>query len=361
MLGALAARLPLSYIVINLDPIAFQFGSLTIRWYGIGYVIAISVALWALLRYADAMGVPRDHIWSIFIWAAIAGLVGGRLYYVIQQPDLVDKYLKQPINIIAVWQGGMAFFGAIFLGAPTAAYMAWRKGISPWLGLDMGGFFAAIGQMFGRMGNLVNGDIVGYPVGHPIIPGAVCTQAPCFAFIPDPHVLPWATVYTNPLSFVADHTIPYQPSAAYEIIINLIALAILWPLRFILPRRVRTGAFFSLYVAFYAIGQFIVFFARSNIFVSFLGLDTLKQAQWTAIFTFIGITLVYFLVIHRFSAVWTFDRANPLPLDAGPGYAASHAAAASTLPASAPAEGASSASPNPESSTPVRPRGAAGG
>jgi phosphatidylglycerol---prolipoprotein diacylglyceryl transferase len=351
MLGAFAARLPLSYIVINLDPIALQLGNLTVRWYGIGYVVAISVALWALLRYADAMGVAREHIWSIFIWAAIAGLVGARLYYVIQQPDLVEKYLKQPGNILAVWNGGMAFFGAIFLGAPTGAFMAWRRGISPWLGLDMGGFFAAIGQMFGRLGNLVNGDIVGYAAGHPTIPQAVCTQAPCIAFVPDPHVLPWATAYLNIGSFVTQRGVPYQPSAAYEIIINLIVLAILWPLRFMLPRRIGTGAFFSLYVAMYAIGQFVVFYARSNIFVSFLGIDTLKQAQWTAIFTFIGIALLYYFVIRRVNAIWTFDRANPLPVEAGPGNATPHPAVSS----------GDAPSSDPKSPTPVRPRGAAGG
>jgi phosphatidylglycerol:prolipoprotein diacylglycerol transferase len=308
-------KLAFAYIVLNINPIALQIGSLSIRWYGLAYVLAISIALWGTLKYADALGVPREHVWNIFMWTAIAGLIGGRLYFVIQQPDLVETYLKHPVNIFAVWNGGMAFFGAIFLGAPTAAVLAWRAGLSPWLALDMGGLFAAIGQMFGRLGNLVNGDIVGYAVAHPLIPGAVCTHAPCVAYVSDPHVLPWATAYLFPDNgFVAQLGVPYHPAAAYEIIINLVALAILWPLRLILPRRVRAGAFFCLYAAFYAIGQFLVFFARSNVFVSFLGTTALKQAQWTAIFTFIGIALFYYFVVRRFSQPWEHGPANPLPL-----------------------------------------------
>ena len=304
------------YIVININPIALQIGSITVRWYGLAYVLAIGIALMAILRYADALGVHRDHIWNIFIWTAIAGLIGGRLYYVIQQPNLVDGYLKQPGNIFAVWQGGMAFFGAIFLGGPTAAILAWRAGLSPWLTLDMGGLFAAVGQMFGRLGNLVNGDIVGYTVGHPTIPGTVCLNDPCIAYVANPHVLPWATAYINPGSFVVEHGVPYAPAAGYEIIINLVALAILWPLRLILPRQVRAGTFFCLYVTFYAIGQFLVFFSRSNVFVPFLGTTALKQAQWTAIFTFIVIVLFYFFVVRRFGQKWEHSMANPLPYTA---------------------------------------------
>jgi phosphatidylglycerol:prolipoprotein diacylglycerol transferase len=316
MFAAFTGHLALSYIVINLDPIAVRLGPLAIHWYGLGYVLAISLALWATLRCAAALGIVAEHVWNIFLGTAIAGLIGARLYFVVQQPDLVSTYLAHPINIIAVWDGGMAFFGAIFLGAPTAGYLAWRAGLSPWIAFDLGGLFAAVGQMFGRLGNLVNGDIVGYPVGHPTIPYSVCPQAPCVGYVADPHVLPWATAYLHPASFVAQQGVPYQPAAAYEIIINLVALAILWPLRLLLPKKVSAGAFFCLYVAFYSIGQFLIFFARSNVFVSFLGVHTLKQAQWTAIFTFIGIGLFYWFIIRRFAKPWLFDRTHPAPAPA---------------------------------------------
>jgi phosphatidylglycerol:prolipoprotein diacylglycerol transferase len=317
-----------AYIVINVDPVALQLGPLTIRWYGLAYVLAISIALTAVLRYADSLGVPREHVWNIFLWSAIAGLIGGRLYFVIQQPNLVDYYIKQPAHIFAVWEGGMAFFGAIFFAAPTAAIMAYRAGLSPWVALDLGGLFGAVGQMFGRLGNLVNGDIVGYATGHPVIPGNVCAAAPCIGYVRDPHVLPWATAYLHPGAFVVERGVPYQPAAAYEIIINLAALALLWPLRLILPKRVGTGAFFCLYVALYAIGQFLIFFARSNDFVPFLGINALKQAQWTAIITFIGIGAIYWFIVRRFGSLWPYSPENPAPLP----YVTVERAAAGTAP-----------------------------
>ena len=129
MFAALMAHSPLAYIVINIDPVALKLGSLEIRWYGLAYVLAISIALAAILRSAELLGITRDHVWNIFMGTAIAGLIGARLYFVIQQPHLVDDYLKQPLNILAVWNGGMAFFGAIFFGAPTAAFLAWRNGL----------------------------------------------------------------------------------------------------------------------------------------------------------------------------------------------------------------------------------------
>lgn len=301
------------YLVINVDPIAFRLGSVQIHWYGMAYVLALSVALWATLRYADRLSVPRDKIWNMFWLATPAGLIGARLYYVIQQPDLVEHYLKQPVNIIAVWQGGMAFFGAIFLAAPTAALYARRAGLTLWLGLDFGAFFGMVGQMFGRLGNLVNGDIVGYAVGHPTIPANVCPNAPCIAYVSDPHILPWATAYLNPASFVVERGVPYQPAALYEILVNILALLILWRLRLLLPQRVRAGAFFCLYVALYAVGQFLLFFARDNVFVSFLGTTALKQAQWTAIFTFLLVIPFYFLLVRRFGRPWKAGQEQPAP------------------------------------------------
>src|SRR5690348_13150137 len=129
----------LSYIVINIDPV-FNIGPLAIHWYGVAYVVGISVGLWAILRYAQRLGLDSENVYGVFWWAALGGLIGGRLYFVIQQPNLVNDYLKNPINIIAVWNGGMAFFGAIFLGIATVAFVSWRRRLPIWLALDIAVF-----------------------------------------------------------------------------------------------------------------------------------------------------------------------------------------------------------------------------
>jgi phosphatidylglycerol:prolipoprotein diacylglycerol transferase len=327
---------PLAYIILNIDPVLVYLGSIAIHWYGLAYVVAILVGLLFLVRWTRREGIHDDQLWGLFVWAAIAGLVGGRLYFVIQQPDLVQQYLLQPLNIIAVWNGGMAFFGAIFLASATVFALAPRYGLDRFIVMDGGAFFAAIGQIFGRFGNIVNGDIVGLHAGPPI-PTAVCTAAasgPWISFASDPNTLPWAVVYVNPHTF-AQPCIPYHPAPVYEMLINLAMLAIIWPLRYKLP-QIRAGLLFLLYLALYAVGQFIVFFYRgSEPTTPFLGIDVFKQAQWTAIFTFLACIPLYFL-IQRYSRPWPFSDKHPVPwpLPAG-GMEAARAAAVSGAAAAA--------------------------
>lgn len=327
-------HLPLAYVIINLDPILVHFGALAVHWYGLGYVVAICVGLAVLLRWSRHMGLHEDQIWNIFLWTAVAGLIGGRLYYVIQQPDLVSKFILDPINIIAVWNGGMAFFGAVFLGGVTLFLVAPRYGIDRWVALDAGALFALVAQIFGRFGNLVNGDIRGIAQSaSPIaMPAGVCAHAPCIAYVANSHYLPWDIVYVNVNNTFAMHGIPYQPAPVYEMIANLIALACLFGLRYRLPRRVP-GFLFGCYLAFYSIGQFVVFFFRdSEPYTPFLGVDGLKQAQWTAVFSLI-LAFGIMLVARQNAHPWLFTEKSPVPfpLPAG-GLASVRAAAADTAP-----------------------------
>ena len=146
-------------------------------------------------------GLPKAVAEKICVWTIIFGLLGGRLYYVVQQPDLWQDYVLQPINIIAFWQGGMAFFGAIIVGFATLAICAWRYGYNPWIALDGGVLFAVVGQPIGRIGNVINGDILGAP-----------------------STLPWATAYSNPHAILQagftlctpGNCVAYQPAAVYE-------------------------------------------------------------------------------------------------------------------------------------------------
>ncbi|HEV8193280.1 MAG TPA: prolipoprotein diacylglyceryl transferase [Ktedonobacterales bacterium] len=364
--------LSLAYLVLNLDPILLRLGPIAVHWYGLAYVVAITIALWVTLRWARREGIHDDQSWGIFIWTAIGGLIGGRLYFVIQQPDLVQNYLLKPINIIAVWNGGMAFFGAIFLGTATLFYLAPRYGMSRFLAIDGGALFASVGQIFGRFGNIVNGDIVGQVTStQPLaIPGNTCANAPCVAYVSDPHVMPWSIVYLNPHSF-APLGIPFQPAPVYEILFNLAALAILFPLRHRLP-KIRAGLFFVLYLMLYAISQFIVFFYRgSEPFTPFLGINGLKQAQWTAIIVFL-LSIPLFFYIQRVSRPWPYSAKNPVPwpptaemtttlVPVGAASRGSVAVSSGNAPAPARTTRAKPAPPPPSDLPPWQPTRATGG
>lgn len=94
------------------------------------------------------------------------GLLGARLYFVVQQPNLGD-YLRDPIRIIAVWDGGMAFFGAVMACLLTTAVLASRRRLLVWVLLDAAAIFATLPQAIGRVGNIINGDILGAPSNLP--------------------------------------------------------------------------------------------------------------------------------------------------------------------------------------------------
>jgi phosphatidylglycerol:prolipoprotein diacylglycerol transferase len=256
----------LSIIRIDINPVAFHVGSLAVHWYGVMYVIAFAVAYqFAALPHLLARGVRRDQAERIAGWAILFGLIGARLYYVAQQN--LSPYLHNPLQILAVWDGGMAFFGAIIGALLTLAVLAWRYKLPVWTVLDAGAFFAVVGQPIGRIGNLINGDILGGPSN-----------------------LPWATMYINPNAVLQSgysNLVAYQPAAAYEALGTILIAVVLLLLR---RRRVRPGVVIIAYVALYAASQILLDFLRESEPVIWLGL---KQLQLTSIVALvIGVPLL---------------------------------------------------------------------
>jgi phosphatidylglycerol:prolipoprotein diacylglycerol transferase len=250
-------------IIINANPVAFSIGPFSVHWYGLMYAVGITIGLLVIRPYANYKGITGSQLLTIALWSILAGLIGARLYYVIQQP--LGQYLREPWRILAAWEGGMAFYGAIFAVVVTLLITGWRLGISKLSLLDVGGLFAAVGQFFGRIGNIINGDVIGYPTG-----------------------LPWGFVYANPDSFAPRHDIPYQPAAVYEALINILLFGVLWLLR----KKLKPGMLFFIYIICYSMSQIIVFIWRDNEVV-FWGL---KQAQLTAIAVIIAAVIVYLIV-----------------------------------------------------------------
>ncbi|MBO0794748.1 MAG: prolipoprotein diacylglyceryl transferase [Ktedonobacteraceae bacterium] len=275
------------YIHINIDPVIFFLGPLAVRWYGLMYVVAIVMGLWLLRKYIARQRILWDQAYRMLWWCVVAGVVGGRLYFVIQQPDLVQNYLLKPQHILATWEGGMAFYGAVFLIIPVLFWRAIKERLNPLVVLDAGALFAAYAQPFARIGNIINGDIIGYP-----------------------STLPWSTVYDHPASWACRNQaagtchIPVQPASAYEILANLLLIGIL----LLLVRRYRRpGMLLLTYLGGYALTQFLVFFTRANTVVSLFTLDWgLKQAQWTSL-----IVLLLLIPLTLWVRRWRF--AQPIP------------------------------------------------
>jgi phosphatidylglycerol---prolipoprotein diacylglyceryl transferase len=265
------------YVYINIDPVFLRIGPLHLTWYGLMYVVAIVMGLWVIRGYTARVGISNEVKYRVLWWCIVAGLIGGRLYFVIQQPNFVSYYLTNPQHILATWEGGMAFFGAIFFVIPVLFWRAKVERINPLVAIDAGVLFAAAAQIFGRIGNLINGDIIGYP-----------------------STLPWSTVYQNPSSYAclnpATCNVPVQPAALYELLANIVLLVIML---YLSHRLRRPGVLMLVYLFGYVITQFLLFFERANTVVTLFGLDWgLKQAQWTSLIVFILLIPITFLVFH---------------------------------------------------------------
>jgi len=236
-------------IKIGIDPVLVTIGGLKIHWYGIMIALGLYAGIQVALRDAARRGLNKDQLMNLALLAAVLGIIGGRLYYVVQNNP--GFYLHHPTETIAVWQGGMAFFGAIFGGALAVAIATWRWHLPFWSVLDIGALGLTIGQAIGRIGNIINGDIVGYKTNG------------------------WGFEYTNPNTF-GPLNVPVQPASLYELLISLALFLLLWNLR---TRIHPEGMLAMIYLVLYSISQFFIFFLRDNIVI----LGGLKQAQVTSL------------------------------------------------------------------------------
>ncbi len=174
-----------------MDPIFVQFGPLTIRWYG----LLLTLAIFAGYAIAERIVKERGHDVELFgraaFWAVVFGVVGARLVYVVTS---WPQFAGDPGRILAIWQGGLAFHGAI-LGGVAAFYYFYRRYRAPIYDyLDAAIPGVALGVVAGRLGNLMNGsDTVGRLTSLPIgftwpdwasgFPG-ICTATGDLAFGP---------------------------------------------------------------------------------------------------------------------------------------------------------------------------------
>jgi len=257
-------------IKIGIDPVLVTIGGLKIHWYGIMIALGLYAGIQVALRDAPRRGINTDQLMNVALLAAVLGILGGRLYYVGQNNP--SFYLHHPAQILAVWQGGMAFFGAIFGGGLALVISAWRWRMPLWSLLDIGALGLTIGQAVGRVGNIINGDIVGYRTNG------------------------WGFEYTNPNTFGPLNT-PVQPASLYELLISLALFLVLWNLR---TRIHPEGMLAMIYLVLYSISQFFIFFVRDNVVI----LGGLKQAQVTSL-------VVIALMLPVIAYLLRKERLNP--------------------------------------------------
>ena len=152
-------------IVINpISPVAFSVFGLPIRWYALAYIAAFVVGylmLRGLSRHRDSgLSLSKKDFDDLLTWVIFGVIIGGRLGYVLFYN--LPFFVAHPLEIFAVWHGGMSFHGGL-IGVIVATFCfarSWSRGLRI---LDLIAVVAPIGLFFGRIANFINMELMGRP------------------------------------------------------------------------------------------------------------------------------------------------------------------------------------------------------
>lgn len=250
-------------IEINWDPTLY-IGPIPIHWYGITWLLGFVVGAVLTWRWAPKFQVPREKIEGLISWILVASLIGARLYFIIQNDPAA--YFGAPWRILAIWEGGLAYFGGLFGGMTGAFIYTLRHRLSFLRTADLFAPAILIGSAIGR----ITCGLAGMDYG---------TQT----------TLPWGVIYRNPNSYAANDGVARHPDQYYELLGDVLIAFLLIKLR----GKLANGGLFFVYLVLFSLLRFFVFFARGNVDVVALGL---KNAQLTALGTlaaaFIGMLII---------------------------------------------------------------------
>ncbi|MDG5786621.1 prolipoprotein diacylglyceryl transferase [Evansella sp. AB-P1] len=254
-----------------LNPIAIDFGPITIYWYGL--IIGLGGVLAYLLANHEAKkrGLPKDLFLDLLIFAVPAAIIGARLYYVIFR---WEHYAHNPLKAFAIWEGGLAIHGALIASVLVAYIFAKKRGLSFWKIADIAAPSILLGQAIGRWGNFMNQEVYGNEVSRSFLENMMLPE-----FIINQMYIEEGGVYAY-----------YAPTFLYESLWNILGVIIL-----ILLRRVnlRRGEMFITYAIWYSVGRFVIEGLRTDYLLIF---GVLKTAQVVSIITIVGGII---LIIYR--------------------------------------------------------------
>ncbi|MDE3103010.1 MAG: prolipoprotein diacylglyceryl transferase [Chloroflexota bacterium] len=194
-------------ITFAFDPVIARIGAFALGWHGIFTAVAVIVAVWVGLRGAERIGFRGDVLSGPVTWAIVGGIVGARLFHV---ADHLSYYVAHPLQALAIYEGGIAVYGAFIGGLVAGGIAAARARLPVWTLMDVAAPAMLVGQAIGRLGCLSNGDAWGAPTGTD-----------------------FGIVYTNPNDLLPSDLlgVPTHPYPVYEIIAVLALLGVLWVLR----------------------------------------------------------------------------------------------------------------------------------
>jgi phosphatidylglycerol:prolipoprotein diacylglycerol transferase len=218
----------------QIDPDIIRIGPVRIRWYGLMYVLGFVSAYYLILKQkrSSEIGLTRELTQDLLVYLVVGLVVGARLGYLLfyQYADYAH-YLRNPIEMIATWHGGMSFHGGLMGALVGGGIFCRRKRFSFFAVADCVIVAAPVGLCLGRIGNFINGELY----------GRIST-------------VPWAMVFPE------GGPLPRHPSQLYEAFFEGVVLfTVLWILR---KHRFRDGMMVVFFLIFYGIFRFFIEFFR---------------------------------------------------------------------------------------------------
>jgi len=221
-----------------MHPILVEIGPITIRYYGLMYIVAIAVGFWLLTREVrrKEIALSSESLLDLVLWTIPVAIIAARLYYVAFQWGYYGRHL---VDIVKIWQGGLAIHGGVLGGALAVFLFSRYKKVGFWSLTDALSPSLILGQAIGRIGNLMNGDAYGVPT-----------------------TLPWGIRFpADTPAGMAYPGLATHPSMIYEMILNLGIFAYLWAIR---KKGYKDGFSTAMYFILYAVARSIVTLTRGD-------------------------------------------------------------------------------------------------
>ncbi|CAC8352596.1 prolipoprotein diacylglyceryl transferase [Staphylococcus aureus] len=272
-------------IVFNyIDPVAFNFGPLSVRWYGIIIAVGILLGYFVAQRALVKAGLHKDTLVDIIFYSALFGFIAARIYFVIFQ---WPYYAENPGEIIKIWHGGIAIHGGLIGGFIAGVIVCKVKNLNPFQIGDIVAPSIILAQGIGRWGNFMNHEAHGGPVSR--------------AFLEQLHLPNFIieNMYINGQY--------YHPTFLYESIWDVAGFIILVNIR----KHLKLGETFFLYLTWYSFGRFFIEGLRSD---SLMLTNNIRVAQLVSILLIlISISLIIYRRIKYNPPLYSKVGALPWP------------------------------------------------
>lgn len=224
----------MNHILSVIDPTAIKVGPISVQWYGVIIAFGIFIAIWLSIREAEKRGLKEDDIVDLALWMIPIGFLGARLYYVLFE---IGYYLQNPLQIFAIWEGGLAIYGGLIAGALTIVWFCNKRKVPIWLLLDILAPTVLLAQSIGRWGNFINQEAHGGEVSRTFLENL---------FLPE--------FIINQMNIKGTY---YHPTFLYESLWSLAGVLLIFSLRH-RKELFKRGEVALTYVMWYALGRFFI-------------------------------------------------------------------------------------------------------